>query len=742
MLIPLLFLALAGLPQAAPPRSLRVLVHANIPEGRPSVVRAEAIGSGGAVLTTEEVPVNRETSIASVPAAATQLRFSSPIHEECAVAVEAGSESLTCDLLPLPVIFPFEKGDGRVWARRVSPSSSFEAIREVGREWGGGFGLPRGTLDVVLAPRGSAASLIRLVDASAMRPRRDGEPAKAGPVRLVARFVGPGGEELRARPRVTVEAFVRPRREQQLELDAWNSFYERNGVELHGTTVAIDPLPDESFSFTVEFQGLPGVRIAARGRVVDGTVDLGGVRVPRPTSLAVFLRTDLPREELPGELSFEIRLVRPAPGIRPPTRPPSLRRDGVAGGNTKFEELFPGEWLLSVRAADEVIGELPLTLAEGPDNSTEILLTREVVMGRFLDEAGKGVSNAIVGLSRSRYSTKGRRDERTDDAGLFRYEFLHAGGKVAVWALPAEDCRYSGIELDPREPGALDIVLRSRGNPSRVLVSDALTAKPIGEAQIEISYALEDGVNGSFRRRTSSDGGVVRLCNLGAGKVTMAVSAEGYESRTVDATIGPLSSEEIRVPLRPSARLRGRIHGASGAPVPLASVFGPLAPGLPDEEEPRSVRTDQSGAFVLDVPPDGGPVLVAVVATGHRLALRWLRPGPEENAISLMAAGADDAFTLLLSDGVPIRGAYFALAAGGLRVPTALVAAAAAAGGCSFEPSSRNGRTLFGGCLEPVHFQLFARVFRSGGVAYLPLGSYQFPLPPGIDLRSSVEDAP
>lgn len=742
MLIPLLLLSLAGPSQAAPAGSVRVLVRADVPEGRTAVVRAELLGPDGTVLSADDLPANREASLPTVPSNVTHVRFSSPVHEECTATLEPGSASLTCELLSLPVISPFGNGDGRVWARRGSPSSSFVAVRELGREWGGGFALPRGTLDVVLAPRLTAASLHRLVDGSAFDSGREVERARPGPARLVVRFVGPDGAELRARPRVIAEALTRPRREQLLELDAWNAFYERNGVELSGPSIVIDPLPDAAFSFNVEFPGHPGVRIASRGRVVDGTVDLGTVRVPRPTVLAVSLRTDLPSEELPRALSVDLRLVRPVPGLRPPARPPTLTRDAVVGGTTRFEELFPGEWLLSVRAADEVLGEMPLELAEGPDNRSEVELTRQAVMGRFLNHEGKGVDGALVGLSRRRYSTKGKRDERTDGDGAFRFEFLHAGGKVAVWALPDEDCAQSAEELDPRAPGATDVILRTRGESARILVTDASTGKPVGDAEVEIGFSLEDGVNGSFRRTSSSTDGAVRLCNFGAGKFTISAKAEGYEGRSVETTLDPLRPDDIEIALRRAARVIGRVYGATGTPIPLARLFGPLSPGLPDEEEPRSVRTDQSGAFVLDVPPDGGPFLVAVVASGHRLALRWLRPGPEENAISLITAGPDDVVTLLFSDGVPVRNAHVALAASGLRVPTALLAAATAAGGCSFEPASRDGRALFGGCVEPGNYELFARVFRSGGVGYLPFESYQFPLPPGIELRSPLRDVP
>ena len=742
MLIPVLFLSLGGPPQAPPAKSVHVLVRGDFPEGRPAVVRAELLGPEDAVLTVTEVPANGKASLTAVPPDAIEVRFSSPVHEECVASLDLGLEEIACELSPLPVIRPFGKGDGRVWVRRVSPPSSFVSIPELEREWGGGFAVPRGTLDVVLAPRGSAASMYRLAEASTLQPGREGGREKPGPGRLVARFIGPDGMELRSRPRLTVETFIRPRREQQLELDSWNAFYEKNGVENSGPSVVIEPLPDESVSFTVEFPGHPGVRIGSRGRALDGTVDLGVVRVPRPTAVGVSLRTELSPGQLPAALSFELRLVHPVPGIRPPAKSPSLRRDAVVGGRTRFEGLLPGEWLLSVRAADEVVGELPLHLAEGPDNAAEVLLTREVVMGRFLDDEGKGIGSAIVGLSRSRYSTKGRRNERTDDEGSFRLEFLHAGGEVAVWALPGEDCALSAESLDPRGPGAMDVVLRTRGKSSRILVSDASTAKPIGNADVEIDFSIEGGVNGSFRRKTSSSDGTLRLCNFGAGKFTFSARAEGYEERTVETTRDPLRPEDVRIALRPAARVRGRVYGASGAPAVLASVFGPLSAGLPDEEEPRSVRTDQSGAFVLDVPPDEGPVFVAVAAPGHRLALRWLRPGPEENAVILMSAGADDVVTTLFSDGVPIRGAYFALVAGGIRVPTALLAAATAAGGCSFEPASRDGRSLFGGCVEPGTYDLFARVFRSGGAGYLPLGSYQFPLPPGIELRSPLQDVP
>lgn len=742
MLIPLLLLLLPGLSPEAVAGSVRVLVRADIPEGRPGVIRAEFVGESGVVLGTADVPANHEAALPNVPTEAAKVRFSTPIHEACFVSVDAGAESLACDLLPLPVVFPFGKEDGRVWARRASPAQSFEEVRPVAREWGGGYAVPRGPLALVIARSGSAASIHRPVDASTFEPGWGVERAKAGPAKLIARFVGPDGAELRARPRVKLEAFARPRKDQQVEIDAWNSFYEQNGVVSSGPGLVIDPLPEESAAFTVEFPGYPSVRIGTRGRVVEGAVDLGVVRVPRPTSLAVSLRTELPREELPEGLAFELRLVRPVPGIRPPSKSPSLGRNAIVGGLTRFDQLFPGEWLLSLRAADENLGEVPLQLAEGPDNGAEVVLTREAVTGRFLNEEGEGVGGAQVGLSRSRYSTIGKRDERTDPYGAFRLEFLHAGGKVAIWALPGEECRPSGLEVDPRQLGSMELVLRTNGMSSQILVSDASTAAPIGEAQVEVGYSLEDGVNGSFRRRTSTEEGAVRLCNFGAGTFTLTAKAEGYEERSLQTTLDPLRPKDVRIALRRAERVRGRVYGANGAPAAHAFVFGPLSAGLADEEEPRSVRTDSSGAFVLDVPPDGGPFLVAVVAAGHRLALRWLRPGPAEDSVVLTAAGADAVVTMLFSDGVPVPGAYLALAVGGIRLPTALLAAATAAGGCAFEPASREGRTLFGGCLEPGTYVLFARAFRSGGVGYLPLGSYPFPLPPGIELRSSLRDLP
>jgi len=722
---------------------VRLDVSAEFPTGTPGVVLVEAFSGDGASLGTREVRPAANGEVGIVPAETARVRVSSPLHETCEVFVEPASEIVSCSMEARARIHPFGDRAGRVWARRNEPGAPFLAIPPLAKEWGGGFAVPRGRIDLVLAPEGSTGSLLRLVDAASLAESR--QPAKKrDPNRLKVRFVDASGAEVRDRPVVKVEPLFRPRKEEELELAAWTDFYERNGASMASGVLVLDPIPErrEWVVFNVRFEGQPGVRLAAAGRLVDGVLDLGTIRLPRRTSFAVSIRSGLPNEEDPGPLTLDLSLVRPVPGLNPPARAPSLSRETRAGSAATFDQLIPGEYRLAVRTPDDTVGSFEVPVAEGDENRLDLELTREVVAGRVEDENGKEIVNALVGLMRTWTKGGSRHEVRTDAQGSFRLEFLHAGGSVNVWATPTADCATVAVELDPRGPDAAGILLRTRPGGVSVRVRDATTKEPIGDARLELDVALAAGPNWSKRGRTSLPDGVFSLCNLPAGSVRITATARGYDQADREVEIEADQLAEVELSLERAAQLRGKVLGSAGAPVPGARVFGPLGPFVGFEGEPPSVACGADGTFEMDLPAGPTPTLLAVVATGHRLALRWMRPSPEEQPIFLVAAGSDEVVELRYADGVPVRDAWIVLQKDGLLVPGAIFEEAVSAGGCVFEPSSRDGFQRFGGCVEPGTYALHARLFRPGGFAHLPLGAYQLPLPPGAELRSPLSEVP
>ncbi len=722
---------------------VRLDISAAFPSGTPGVVLVESFSRDGASLGRREVRPAAKGEGCALPAGTARVRVSSPLHETCEAFVEPAKELVSCPMAARARFHPFGGRAGRVWARRNEPGAPFLAIPPLSKEWGGGFAVPRGRIDLVLAPDGSRGSLLRLVDAASLDGSR--QPAKkSDPYRLKVRFVDASGAEMRDRPVVKVEPIVRPRKEEELELAAWTAFYERNGASVASGVLVLDPIPEERerVVFNMLFEGQPGIRLAAAGRLVDGVLDLGTIRLPRRTSLAVSIRSGLPDEEDTGPLTLDLSLVRPVPGLSPPARAPNLSREVRAGSAATFDQLIPGEYRLAVRTPDETVGSIEVPVAEGNENRLGLELTREAVAGRVEDENGKEIGDALVGLMRSWTRGRSRHEVRTDAQGSFRLEFLHAGGSVSVWTKPTADCATVAVELDPRGPDAAGVALRTRPGGISVRVRDATTKEPIGDARLELDVVLVDGRNGSMHGRTSLPDGVVRFCNLSAGSVRITATARGYEQAVREVEVDADRAAEVELGLERAAQLRGKVLGAAGAPVPGARVFGPLGPLVGFEGEPPSVVCGPDGTFEMDLPTGPSPTLLAVVATGHRLALRWMLPSPEEQPIFLVAAGSDEVVELRYADGVPVRDAWIVLQKDGLLVPGAIVEEAVSAGGCVFEPSSRDGFQRFGGCVEPGTYVLHARLFRPGGFAHLPLGAYQLPLPSGAELRSPLSEVP
>lgn len=731
-------LALGGALAGHGARQASVRITANLPDGCPGVLLLESYDADGRAVSRESLKPTEPVVQVPIPADVARVRVSSPVHEVCDAAV--GPDGLAeCSLVRKLVVLPFGKGKGRVWARRGGSAERFAPIDPLAPEWGRGFALSGGRLDVVVAPEGGGASMHRLAEANDVDGIRS--VVHAAPAWLSARFVDSDGSGMAVRPSVSVQPFGRARRRTDPEMEAWSAFYEANGVTFDRGRLRLDPIPEERVAFSVEFPDTPGIRLVTSGPFKDGGIDLGTVRVPRPTSLTVTLASRLPRAEIPSDLVVEIGLTRPSPGLRPQPQAPRLSREVSIGVPITFAGLLPGEFALAVTSGQKVLGVQQVVLVEGPSNRADLELSRETLFGRVENEDELAVPDAGIGISRSVVRERPAPATRSDDHGQFSVEFLHAGGPVILWTVPGAGYVQTAVEVDPRATGGGEIVLRTGTGCTLFRVVDARTGEAIPDARLELSGQLREGTEGAMSEVSSKEEGEVRFCNIAEGTHDLTVEARRYDRSRRKVDYGRARPTKVEIRLRRAGLLQGTVFGASGAPLAGARLVGPLQLGVPEDGRMKPARSEQDGSFEMDLPDDGSPSLVAIFAPGHRLALRWLKPGPDRVPVALYASGPDGYLTLRFADSSPVGRAFLILGKDGVAIPQGVSEQAAADGGCSIEPTTPLGTARFGGCLEPGAYSLTATVLRPDGFKDVAFGTVPFPQPPESVLYAPGADA-
>lgn len=286
---------------------------------------------------------------------------------------------------------------------------------------------------------------------------------------------------------------------------------------------------------------------------------------------------------------------------------------------------------------------------EGVDLGVQTLEPALDVVGRVVDEAGKGLADAevrvvtVVGMG-------GRGVARSDADGRFVVADQPRRGELAL------DAVVKGYVLPGPFRVALppegEVVLRMR--QARVLtgrVVDAETQAPVGDASVSAATTMERPIGsggtmmstGRGARGRTDERGEFRLEDLEPTGLTLTVTAQGYQwqSQQVDM---PQDGDPppVLVALKKGLELRGRVLDASGQPAPGVQVSASAA------ETDMSTRTMRSGGMAR-TGPDGAFTIQGLASGKHQVSAQnqegesaetLAAPGGPEVVLRLERTGA------------------------------------------------------------------------------------------------------
>ncbi len=684
---------------------------------------------------TREVPVSAGVVELSFPSAAEWIELSTPIHESCRVASGCVDP---CVLKPMIRFRPFPS-EGRVWVRDPGRKSAFRLLEPVPRAWGGGYALPDGRIDAVIAPSKEAASLHELVSPAELTGVR-AEPASPAALFRAAFIDGRGRGVLPERvvPLPPASSRQGPTR----RASAWVDFFTSHGVDVSPQgALTISPVPRDPVRFAAYAKGELGVTFTARASKADrdGAIDGGRIRLPSGSRMELQLLEE-PVEGGPRPYSTVLSLVRPLPGFESPTSERPVRRDLSIGRPVTVAELLPGEWHVQLLGDGVPLGYRDVLLGDGAEESVEFRVTTEYVAGRVVNAEGKGISGAHVEVTPPEGSRTPQVEVLTDDEGRFSAHFFYGGGEIRVSAFVEGGMLPRSVTVTPSEDASDGLRIELPASEFTLTVIDSETESPLATASFDGSYEGSSGTRPSLLLMADA-GGRIRFQGLDAeGEVSGLVKAEGYAvSDPVSVVLHEGSTTgTTTVRLRKSSIVSGLVLSDRG-PVSGAIVTGPLE--LADDDNdwpPLVVRTGSDGRFRLEVAPES-VVTIAIWAPGYRLSLIRARTEAEEGVL-LVPRGSDAVFELVNEEGLPVSGVWPVLYWQGTRVPSFVTESAAAASGCAFERSGSGGSLLFGGCVGPGLYGLHVRFLREGRFWERRAGAFASPVPPAARFVVVRED--
>ncbi len=409
-------------------------------------------------------------------------------------------------------------------------------------------------------------------------------------------------------------------------------------------------------------------RLAARGVVVDEAGQPVAGADLKATPLASLSRRNLAALLSGGfarsAASGRFQLSRLASGIAYDLR---VQRQGFA----------PARLQVPARAAGA---------AGGPAPDLRVVLHRgRTAFGLVIDSGRRPVAGAQVQLRATPPADLGARLREardplrfpgvTDAAGRFEVKNLPAGSfDLAVRARGFAPLTVPALAL-PEGTGASDLgtVLLAPGAAIRGVVTDA-QGEPVADAEVRVEGTDRDGLSfvlgeaestGLF---TAADGSFA-LEDLAPGRtLDLFVIHPGYGPASAPGVAVPTPTP-LRIVLRPTARVSGRVIDADGKPVAGATVaVFEDARGLSSSRsmgvDPKQGIADDEGGFVFaDVAP--GPFGLSAEAPRHQSAeLRGLevKPGQELAGLEIvLLAGAAVEGRVLSPEGSPVPNARVAV---------------------------------------------------------------------------------
>jgi hypothetical protein len=652
----------------------------------------------------------------------TRIEIHTPLHASCIIDPHTPT-AVPCVLKALVQIWPFgHTGHGRLWTRdSMTPNGSFSEAPPVPEEWGGGFALPAGRFDAVLAADGRAARLALGASPETLTL----EPLERGgneAYRLRATVLGPAGVPASSDCSVSVDLDPGASPYENRRFQTWAAYLKANPPRWsNGGVLLIEPWMADAVPLRLVVSGATPIRVVPFGRVDKGTLDLGTLRFASVINLRLLLRPIPAEMALPANLAVQLALERRAPGYSS-TTDTRLDVSFDSSGHGQVKVPVPGEWRATIRSGKVALGEHTI-LVEGPTQEEELEIQGATVEGRVQTPTGKAISDCEVTVASPSRSGGARSSTPCDNDGRFRLDFLHAGGRITIEAHRASDGSWGAAEsVDPLVASPVTIVIRTAG--FSVLVTSATTNLPINGAEVELVGHTSDGE--PKRWGVTNDQGRASFASLEDGTFDIDVTAPGfapYRSLRAFTVSRADQSTEITVALKTAGRARGIVVDQGGNAIPGATLarldHQPI--GQPDSIPPDLTVSDAEGRFEMDLGIGSSPV--AIWAPGYRLDLATLAPRDEDFRLVLFPRGADTRLEFFTNDGRPMRNALWVLARDGIRIPRGALDTAFSASGCVYSPASIDGSVFAGGCLAPGSYNVYVRILRHNEFVDLPAGT-------------------
>ena len=288
------------------------------------------------------------------------------------------------------------------------------------------------------------------------------------------------------------------------------------------------------------------------------------------SDLAAEVRGTVAREDGTPVDGAEIEAVRD-PWARMQDRPGRMEEENESCGSTRsagdgsFRLPLRRGALVSLRASKDGFAQAEVVDAQAGDDVHVVLAPGVRLELDVCDEGGAALSALDVELGRTTEDGTARilRRVRSDDTGRVVVDGLPARGQI--WIAPTR--------LGPADPNLLllpasgeahrDVVVRP-GQRIRGRITDAATGQPVAGARVGVDWnlfgAVLSGADGTYALNA------VRPLN---GVKSLHVIADGFARAVSQLTD---TDSTIDLSLYRGFRLRGRVVGAGGAPLPDACV--------------------------------------------------------------------------------------------------------------------------------------------------------------------------
>jgi hypothetical protein len=287
---------------------------------------------------------------------------------------------------------------------------------------------------------------------------------------------------------------------------------------------------------------------------------------------------------------------------------PAATATAASDGRTILAPLAPGAVALELAAPGYVKRSIDATVgAAGTDLGVQVLEPGVEVLGRVVDEAGKGVAEVDVLLEDMPGMAFGEPVAKSDTAGHFTIADRPRDGELRLVARGEKVVPAAAVVVRMPPAGPVELrVRRARTLSGRVV--DERDGEPVGGARVrvhkEITLAASRGMAMAGHSESGEDG-TFSVEGLGVGGYAVEVESPGYKPQRLDVVLpDDEAPRPLTVILRHGLAIAGRVEEANGSPA--AGIFVDLSSAAREQSlanrggTRRSARSDPDGAFRFD----------------------------------------------------------------------------------------------------------------------------------------------